>query len=119
MFSATPGNVRAATVAPTAAGVDVGITARNAVVGHCGLVTGEELRRLVDALPDGRLDAVSEVVRAAADPGLTCDAEAEPVRTFASAGTLSVGDDLAERGPVPSCENKHSQHCHYCVRLFS
>ncbi len=41
-------------------------------------------------------------MRAVVDPGLTYDAtqlfqEDEPVRTFASAGTLSAEHDLAER----------------------
>jgi hypothetical protein len=67
-----------------------------------GMTTREEIHRLVDAVPDDRLDAVSEVVRAVADPGLTYDVthlfqKAEPVRTFASAGTLSAEHDLAER----------------------
>jgi hypothetical protein len=62
------------------------------------MTTREEVHRLVDAVPDDRLDAVSEVVRAIADAGLAhVFQETEPVRTFASAGALSAEHDLAER----------------------
>jgi hypothetical protein len=75
------------------------------------MATREEVHRLVDAVPDDRLDAVSEVVRAAAQtgeqqwaflpPSRPAEDEtplaAEPVRTFASAGALSAEHDLAER----------------------
>jgi hypothetical protein len=75
------------------------------------MATREEVHRLVDAVPDDRLDAVSEVVRAAAQTGeqpwasLPPSRPAEennplaagPVRTFASVGALSAEHDLAER----------------------
>ena len=78
------------------------------------MATRDEVHRLVDVLPEDRVAAISEVLRAAAEADLTDDhahrlAErlraqpnstrlaVEPVRTFASAGTLSAGPDLAER----------------------
>jgi hypothetical protein len=76
--------------------------------------TREEVHRLVDAVPDERLPTLSEIVRLAAGSDLTweqalqlvqllsggptqVDIAAEPVRRFASAGTLSAESDLAER----------------------
>jgi hypothetical protein len=78
------------------------------------MATRDEVHRLVDVLPEDRVAAIGEVLRAAVEAGLTDDqahrlAErlraqpdstrlvAEPVRTFASAGTLSAEPDLAER----------------------
>jgi len=78
------------------------------------MATRDEVHRLVDVLPEDRIAAIGEVLRAAVEAGLTGDqarrlaerlraqpdstplAE-EPVRTFASAGTLSAEPDLAER----------------------
>ena len=78
------------------------------------MATRDEVHRLVDVLPEDRVAAIGEVLRAAVEAGLTDDqahqlAErlraqpdstrlaAEPVRTFVSAGTLSAEPDLAER----------------------
>lgn len=78
------------------------------------MATRDEVHRLVDVLPEDRVAAIGEVLRAAIEAGLTGDqahrlAErlraqpgsawlaAEPVRTFTSAGTLSAEPDLAER----------------------
>jgi hypothetical protein len=77
-----------------------------AAAGAAAVEALEDAHRLVDAMPDDRLDAVSEVVRAAAQTGEQPWAfppqsrpplAAEPVRTFASAGALSAEHDLAER----------------------
>jgi hypothetical protein len=78
------------------------------------MATRDEVHRLVDVLPEDRVAAIGEVLRAAVEAGLTGDqahrlaeqlrAESdltrlvpEPVRTFASAGTLSAEPTLAER----------------------
>jgi hypothetical protein len=78
------------------------------------MASRDEMHRLVDAVPEERVAAISEVLRAAVVAGLTGEqahrlAEqlrarldlaglaAEPVRRFASAGTLSAEPDLAER----------------------
>ena len=78
------------------------------------MATRDEVHRLVDVLPEDRVAAIGEVLRAAVEAGLTDDqahrlAErlraqpdstwlaAESVRTFTSAGTLSAEPDLAER----------------------
>jgi hypothetical protein len=76
------------------------------------MATRDEVHRLVDAVPDDRLTTLGEILRAAAESGMTWEqalytvlrgqgAEAhmaaEPVRRFASAGTLSAEPDLAER----------------------
>ena len=78
------------------------------------MVTRDEIHRLVDVLLEDRVAAIGEVLRAAVKAGLTDDqthrlAErlraqpastrlaAEPVHTFASAGTLSAEPDLAEQ----------------------
>ncbi|MGH3798329.1 MAG: hypothetical protein ACRDSP_26065 [Pseudonocardiaceae bacterium] len=78
------------------------------------MATRDEVHRLVDGVPEDRVAAIGEVLRAALDAGLTTDqahrlAEqlrahpdltplaVEPVRTFASAGMLSAEPDLAER----------------------
>ncbi|MGH3871561.1 MAG: hypothetical protein ACRDSR_08630 [Pseudonocardiaceae bacterium] len=78
------------------------------------MATRDEVHRLVDSVPEDRLAAIGEVLRAALEAGLTVEqahrlAEqlrarpdltrlaAEPVRRFASAGTLSAESDLAER----------------------
>ncbi len=83
-------------------------------MGTGGMATRDEVHRLVDVLPEDRVAAIGAVLRAAVEAGLTDDqahrlAErlraqpdstrlaAEPVRTFASAGTLSAEPDLAER----------------------
>jgi hypothetical protein len=76
--------------------------------------TRDEVHRLVDVLPEDLVATIGEVLRAAfkaeptddqahrlterlrAQPDSTRLA-AEPVRTFASAGTLSAEPDLAER----------------------
>lgn len=76
--------------------------------------TRDEVHRLVDVLPEDRVAAVSTVLRAVIEAGMT-DEQAhrlaeqlrahpdstrlasEPVRTFASAGTLSAEPNLAER----------------------
>lgn len=78
------------------------------------MATRDEVHRLVDGVPEDRVAAIGEVLRAAleavltdeqvrqlaerlrADPDLAPLPE-EPVRTFASAGTLSAEPDLAER----------------------
>jgi hypothetical protein len=78
------------------------------------MATRDEVHRLVDGVPEERVAAIGEVLRAALEAGLT-DEQAhrlagqlrahpdlaalptEPVRTFASAGTLSAEPDLAER----------------------
>lgn len=74
----------------------------------------DEIHRLVDGIPEDRLAAFGEVLRAAVAAGLTgdqvqrlaeqlrahpdlTDLATEPVRRFASAGTLSAEPDLAER----------------------
>lgn len=68
--------------------------------------TRDEVHRLVDAVPEERLAAVGEALRAAAHtdtPGAQGHTPAraqladEPLRRFASAGTLSDEHDLAER----------------------
>ncbi len=78
------------------------------------MATRDEVHRLVDGVPEDRVAAIGEVLRAALEAGLTGDqahrfAEqlrahpdrfrlaADPVRRFASAGTLSAEPDLAER----------------------
>lgn len=78
------------------------------------MATRDEIHRLVDGVPEEWVTAIGEVLRAALDAGQTSDqahrlAErlrahpdlarlaAEPVRRFASAGTLSAEPDLAER----------------------
>jgi hypothetical protein len=80
------------------------------------MATRDEIHRLVDVLPEDQVGAIGEVLRAAVAAGLTgeqahrlaerlrahSDSDsarlaAEPVRTFASAGTLSAEPDLAER----------------------
>lgn len=78
------------------------------------MATREEVHRLVDAVPDDRLTVLGEILRAAVDSGMEweqahqlaeqllghaaqVDAATEPVRTFASTGTLSAESDLAER----------------------
>ncbi|MCA1708314.1 MAG: hypothetical protein LC808_35570 [Actinobacteria bacterium] len=78
------------------------------------MATRDEVHRLVDGVPEDRIAAIGEVLHAAVEAGLTIDqahrlAEQlrahpdltrlapEPVRTFASAGTLSAEHDLAER----------------------
>ncbi|MGH3834688.1 MAG: hypothetical protein ACRDSN_20300 [Pseudonocardiaceae bacterium] len=78
------------------------------------MATRDEVHRLVDVLPEDRVTAIGEVLRAAIEAGMT-DQQAhrladqlraqpdstrlasEPVRTFASAGTLSAEPNLAER----------------------
>ena len=79
-----------------------------------GLASRDEIHRLVDGVPEDRVAAIGEVLRAAVEAGLTDDqvhrlAEQlrahpdltrlakEPVRRFASAGTLSAEPDLAEQ----------------------
>jgi hypothetical protein len=74
----------------------------------------DEVHRLVDAVPDDRLSMLGEIVRLAAGSDMTWEqtlqliellrgnpapihAAAEPVRRFASTGTLSAEPDLAER----------------------
>ncbi|MGH3912845.1 MAG: hypothetical protein ACRDTC_05465 [Pseudonocardiaceae bacterium] len=78
------------------------------------MATRDEVHRLVDVLPEERVALIGEVLRAVIEGGLTGDqvhrlAErlraqpgatrfaAEPVHTFAGAGTLSAEPDLAER----------------------
>lgn len=78
------------------------------------MATRDEVHRLVDVLPEDRVAVIGEVLRAAIEAGMT-DEQAyrlaeqlraqpdstrlasEPVRTFASAGTLSTEPNLAER----------------------
>jgi hypothetical protein len=78
------------------------------------MATRDEVHRLVDVLPEDWVAAIGEVLRAVIEPGMT-DEQAhrlagqlrahldstrlasEPVRTFASAGTLSAEPNLAER----------------------
>lgn len=72
------------------------------------------MHRLIDGLPEDRVAAIGEVLRAALETGLTDDQAhrlagqlrvhpnlahlaAEPVRRFASAGTLAAEPDLAQR----------------------
>jgi hypothetical protein len=78
------------------------------------MATRDKIHRLVDGVPEDRVAAIGEVLRAALETGLTGDqvhrlAEqlrahpdltrlaAEPVPRFASAGTLSAEPDLAQR----------------------
>jgi hypothetical protein len=78
------------------------------------MATRDEIHRLLDGVPDDRVAAIGEILRAALEAGLTGDQAhrlakqlrvdpdltrlaAEPVRRFASAGTLSAEPDLAER----------------------
>jgi hypothetical protein len=78
------------------------------------MATRDEIHRLVDSVPEDRVAAIGEVLRAALEAGLSGEqahrlAEqlrvhpdatrlaTEPVRRFASAGTLSAEPDLAER----------------------
>lgn len=78
------------------------------------MATRDEIHRLLDGVPDDRVAAIGEILRAALEAGLTGDQAhrlakqlrvdpdltglaAEPVRSFASAGTLSAEPDLAER----------------------
>ncbi len=78
------------------------------------MATRDEVHRLIDVLPEDRVAAIGAVLRAAIEAGMT-DEQAhplaeqlraypdstrlasDPVRTFASAGTLSAEPDLAER----------------------
>ncbi|MCA1673677.1 MAG: hypothetical protein LC799_16240 [Actinobacteria bacterium] len=74
----------------------------------------DEIHRLVDGVPEDRVAAIGEVLRAALEVGLTGEQAhrlaaqlrahpeltrlaVEPVRRFASAGTLAAEPDLAER----------------------
>jgi alkylated DNA nucleotide flippase Atl1 len=73
--------------------------------------TRDEIHRLVDGVPEDRVAAIGEVLHAALEAGLTGDQvrrlvkhlradpdlTLEPIRKFASAGTLSAEPDLAER----------------------
>ena len=52
----------------------------------------EDMHRLVDALPESRLPAIEQILRASLDGPVPTAA-----RRFASAGTLSAEHDLAER----------------------
>ncbi len=78
------------------------------------MATRDEIHRLLDGLPDDRIAAIGEILRAALEAGLTGDQAhqlarqlrahpdltplaAEPIRKFASAGTLSAEPDLAAR----------------------
>lgn len=78
------------------------------------MATRDEIHRLLDGVPDDRVAAIGEILRAALEAGLTGDQAhrlakqlrgdpdlarlaAEPVRKFTSAGTLSAEPDLAER----------------------
>jgi hypothetical protein len=78
------------------------------------MATRDEIHRLLDGVPDDRVAAIGEILRAAMEAGLTGDQahrlarqlrvdpdltrlSAEPVRKFASTGTLSAEPDLAER----------------------
>jgi len=76
--------------------------------------TRDEVHRLVDCVPDDRLVVLAEVLRIAVESGMTGEQvhqlgallrgrptpvhmAAEPVRRFASTGTLSAEPSLAER----------------------
>lgn len=75
------------------------------------MATRDEVHRLIDAVPDDRVAAIGEVLRAAVEAGMTSERAdrpadhlhdpislpSEPIRTFASAGTLSAEPDLAAR----------------------
>lgn len=78
------------------------------------MATRDEIHRLIDAVPEDRVAAIVEVLRATVEAGLSGDQAhrlakqlrahsdltrlaAEPIRRFASAGTLSAEPDLAER----------------------
>ncbi|MGH3813190.1 MAG: hypothetical protein ACRDUV_12135 [Pseudonocardiaceae bacterium] len=78
------------------------------------MASRDEVHRLVDGVPEERVAAIGEALRAAVEAGLSDRAgipagraaahpsgaaavTAEPVRTFASAGALSAEPDLAER----------------------
>ena len=78
------------------------------------MATRDEIHRLLDGVPDDWVAAIGEILRAALKAGLTGDQAhrlakqlrvdpdvtrlaAEPVRKFASTGTLSAEPDLAER----------------------
>jgi hypothetical protein len=84
------------------------------------MASRDEIHRLLDGVPDDRVAAIGEILRAALEAGLTDDqahqlakqlrghpdlasrAE-EPVRRLASTGTLSAEPDLAERGEEILC----------------
>ena len=78
------------------------------------MATRDEINRLLDGVPDDRVAAIGELLRAALEADLTGDQahrlakqlrvdpdvsrlSAESVRKFASTGTLSAEPDLAER----------------------
>ena len=84
------------------------------------MATRNEIHRLLDDVPDDRVTAIGEILRAALEAGLTGDQahrlakqlrvdpdltrlSAEPVRKFASAGTLSAEPDPAERSEEILC----------------
>ncbi|MDQ3824711.1 MAG: hypothetical protein M3325_02810 [Actinomycetota bacterium] len=56
------------------------------------MTSREDIHRLVDALPAGRLPAIERILRAS----LEATSSTTP-RRFSSAGTLSAEHDLAER----------------------
>jgi hypothetical protein len=77
-------------------------------------ITRDEVHRLVDAVPEDRVEAIGAALHAAVEAGMTGDdvrrlAEllrshpdparpaSAPLRTFGSAGALSAEHDLAER----------------------
>ncbi len=76
--------------------------------------TRDDVHRLVDGVPEDRVAAIGEMLRAAVEAGLTAERTRqlveqlrahpdltrlapEPVRTFTSASTLSAEPDLAEQ----------------------
>lgn len=61
-------------------------------------ITRDDVHRLVDAVPENRIPAVGELLRAEAEPTSEPD-QASPnrIRVFASAGTLSAEHDLSDR----------------------
>jgi hypothetical protein len=75
------------------------------------MATRDEVHRLIDAVPEEQVTVIGEVLRAAVETGMAGEqarrlAEqmqapirlpSEPIRTFASMGTLSAESDLAER----------------------
>jgi hypothetical protein len=90
------------------------------------MATVDEVHRLVDGVPEDRVAAIGEVLRAALEADLTGDQAhrlakqlraypdltrlaAEPIRRFASEGTLSAEPDLAERGDSPHRGTRHSR----------
>lgn len=75
------------------------------------MATRDEVHHLVDSVPEDQVAAIGEALRAALEAGLVgrqarrladhlhdpISLPSQPVRTFASTGTMSAEPDLAER----------------------